>query len=450
MLAPVRFSSAGDLMRRLVLCLILAGCGGGNTERHVIESDSAGVRIVLSTAAAWGDSARWRVSAEPILDIGKVEGASEYLFSDAHSPTRLSDGRIAVGDVGSSELRYYDAKGNFLMRRGRKGQGPGEWHQLYLMRRGGEDSIHVIAPVSQHSVISPAGEYVRRFALDPVPNRPNIWSIGRLSNGTMLAYSLAPAGDRVIVENARGEESTLGRDTTTRPAGFYREQYMHFLYDMEGHLIDSVGLLPGRMAHGSGAQAPFLAGGVYAVRDDTLYFGLGDADEIRVYAFSVDALAAGRPRVVVKPNEAGAPRASMALRRIIRRSLDSTRVVTPEITAAYKENRRAALTRAFRNAPEVNIELTLETTPIPDLIPAQARLLVDGTGHLWAQEYVLPGKGDDPTRWSVYERSGRWLGKLAMPSRFRISEIGPDYVLGIWRDPEDVQHVRMYALDRSP
>jgi hypothetical protein len=33
-----------------------------------------------------------------------------------------------------------------------------------------------------------------------------------------------------------------------------------------------------------------------------------------------------------------------------------------------------------------------------------------------------------------------------MPTGLRVTEIGPDYVLGLWRDADDVEHVRMYEL----
>ena len=43
-------------------------------------TDSAGVRIVESSAPAWSAGAGWRVGAEPILTIGEVSGDLDYLF----------------------------------------------------------------------------------------------------------------------------------------------------------------------------------------------------------------------------------------------------------------------------------------------------------------------------------------------------------------------------------
>jgi hypothetical protein len=37
-----------------------------------------------------------------------------------------------------------------------------------------------------------------------------------------------------------------------------------------------------------------------------------------------------------------------------------------------------------------------------------------------------------------------------MPASFRASSIGPDAVYGVWKDPDDVEHVRVYPLRKSP
>jgi hypothetical protein len=433
------------------LVLLAAGCvAGDTTEGRQIETDSAGVRIITSTAPVWGDSARWKVSEQPEIEIGAVDGAApEYLFSNAHSAMQLSDGRIAVADMGSSEVRYYDAEGRFLRRTGRKGQGPGEWVQLYQMRRGGGDSIQVVSPPNTHSIISPAGEYVRRFSLDPVRDRPNIWALGRLASGPMLAFSLAAAGDRVAVsrETARGEEALLGRDTTTRPDGFYREQYMHFLYTPEGDIIDSIGILPGRQEFRGRGQGALLTRGHYAMRGDSLFFGPGDRPEIRVYAlWRADSTAAAQN--ATRAETSGA-RAGMSLQRIMRRESADSGTITPEIMEAHRARERVVLTRAFRDAPGFSVEGAIAAIRFPDRLPAQARIMVDGTGAIWMQEYVLPGMEDSVTTWTVFDERDRWLGRLRLPARLQVTDIGADYVLGIWRNEEDVQFIRKYRLDRG-
>ena len=48
--------------------------------------------------------------------------------------------------------------------------------------------------------------------------------------------------------------------------------------------------------------------------------------------------------------------------------------------------------------------------------------------------------------WSVFDVEGFFLGRVTMPHEFSPLDIGPDYVLGLWRDEDDVEHVRMYEL----
>jgi hypothetical protein len=66
-------------------------------------------------------------------------------------------------------------------------------------------------------------------------------------------------------------------------------------------------------------------------------------------------------------------------------------------------------------------------------------------------EYVVL---DEPPRWIVFDSDGRWLGAVEVPPNGRVSEIGADYVLGVWRDELDVERVQMFELikpaDRGP
>jgi hypothetical protein len=56
-----------------------------------------------------------------------ADGDPNYQLYNASAATRLADGRIVVLNTGNSSLAAYDARGQFLFRAGRKGQGPGEF-----------------------------------------------------------------------------------------------------------------------------------------------------------------------------------------------------------------------------------------------------------------------------------------------------------------------------------
>jgi hypothetical protein len=62
-------------------------------------------------------------------------------------------------------------------------------------------------------------------------------------------------------------------------------------------------------------------------------------------------------------------------------------------------------------------------------------------------EYRLPG---DPLRWAVFDPEGRFLGHVDTPEADRITHIGADFVLGLWTEEMDVEHVRVYRLEKQP
>ena len=72
--------------------------------------DSAGIRLVENVATAEAAPVL-RLSEQPVVRIGALEGAPEYLLNRVQGATRLSDGTIVVANNGSSELRYYDRSG---------------------------------------------------------------------------------------------------------------------------------------------------------------------------------------------------------------------------------------------------------------------------------------------------------------------------------------------------
>lgn len=58
--------------------------------------------------------------------------------------------------------------------------------------------------------------------------------------------------------------------------------------------------------------------------------------------------------------------------------------------------------------------------------------------HSWEPEPV----------WQVFDREGRWLAAVRTPPRFRIHQVGDDHLLGVWRDEDEVEHIRVYPLVR--
>ena len=85
-----------------------------------------------------------------------------------------------------------------------------------------------------------------------------------------------------------------------------------------------------------------------------------------------------------------------------------------------------------------------DAMPVAPYMPAYATVRADALGNLWVADYD-PLVARAP-RWSVFNAEGVWLGVVTTPEGFRPLDIGSDYVLGLWRDENDVEHVGMYQL----
>ena len=140
--------------------------------------------------------------------------------------------------------------------------------------------------------------------------------------------------------------------------------------------------------------------------------------------------------------------------RVVRRS-GVQRVVTTEHREAIRTRQREWLERAVGNGNPYAIAGTRAALdlPIPDSMPAFGRapslsdwpvILADDGGNTWVLEYYFPSVG--PQRWDVFESQGAFLGTVLFPDRFSPLDIGEDWVLGVWRDEDDVHHVQVYRL----
>lgn len=395
------------------LLLAIAACADGEAGGSgATVRDSAGVEIVESAGAAWKDGSGWTISDIPDLDIGVLEGAPEYQLFRARDARRLSDGRIVVANGGTNELRFYDAEGNYVSSAGREGSGPGEFEQLGWMRAFAGDSLMVYDfSLGRVSVFDGGGTFVRSFKVAPLGEAAFVIAVDVFSDGVVLAKSpLIFAG---------GFEDGLNR----------RDEVFH-THGATGEMIDSLGAFPGPeqfiQTGGSGnrrfialTSLPFGKSPTAAVDDTRFYFGASDTYEIACY------------------EQDG------TLRRLIRRSV-SPRPVTPADLEAYKQQELAGVEdeEARRDAERRYAEM-----PLAETMPAYATFTFDASGNLWVREFTVGEVATWP--WTVFDGQGRMLGSVEMPADFRVTQIGEDFVLGLWRDDVDVEHVRRYRLFRE-
>lgn len=121
-------SRPGSRSASIAACLVGFACRqtGEAPLEPVTIRDGAGVRIVENHVAI-DELPEWRLTAEPRVRIGTLDGAPEYQFSGIAAAARLSDGRLAVLNSGTSEVRMFDPPGRFLLSFGSEGEGPEEF-----------------------------------------------------------------------------------------------------------------------------------------------------------------------------------------------------------------------------------------------------------------------------------------------------------------------------------
>jgi hypothetical protein len=83
---------------------------------------------------------------------------------------------------------------------------------------------------------------------------------------------------------------------------------------------------------------------------------------------------------------------------------------------------------------------------VPDLLPAVRDLWISSDGHIWVSRVPFGRQGR--WIWDVFDSDGIFLGEVTVPNGFIVYEPGPDYLLGISRDGDDVPFVELYSLER--
>lgn len=349
------------------------------------------------------------VDTIPLVDIGDEADGQHAEFSGYLQPALLSDGRIVVANGGSQELRIFDSKGTWLQTVSRPGAGPGEFKSLGWLHVGVGDTLRAYDwSLLRISVFSPEGVYQRGVMLGTDGGGGTLRPEGVLANGAVVA-------------------STQKSVDMRSAAGVRRDTSMLILYDADGRRLDSLGHFPGseawinRTERSVSVQGrPFGKRLIVVARGASIYIGSADAPELTVL----------RPDGTVE--------------RVIRWA-DSARSVTPEIIDAYiaatvapaSEDRRAGLAEMLRDAP------------YPNEMPAYSNILLAPDSSVWVGQYLPRGQGERQS-FGIYDLSGAPVGSVELPPRFTPSQVTSERVIGIWKDEDDVPHVRVHRLVRRP
>ncbi len=405
-------------IRTRCLSLVSVLCCAASPASAQATRDSAGVRIIDNVKPVWVPGHEWRLSEKPTLDIGGGTGADHQLGRIA-GVTRLSDGRVIVADQSALQLKFYDASGRHLTSVGGKGQGPGEFRDFTTITKLAGDSIAVEMP-RMATIFAPSGAFVRNVRFGPFPEGalqiPFVMALGRFDNGTA-----------VVMDYPQGQRGPAG-------ARQWVDSSALFLVDRAGTVIRPLGKAPVVVfVAGPTRPSPIVFGpeAPHAASGRAIYLGFSDQYAIRVYD------------------------SDWKLERIIRRAW-TPRPLTGRDLDAYVDGWMQMWSKKTGAERQAEHKEMREKT-YPEFLPAYSAILATPTGEIWVREpdltgapgcWCLAGLSTVPSKWSVFDAGGRWLGDVAMPPRMIPLEIGADYVLGRSRDADDAPHAVMYRLDK--
>lgn len=395
--------------------LALLGCGesGGGWDGTV--TDSAGVEIVTSTSGLWGPGEAWAVEQD--LLVGTAEGEPEYQFGQIAGIDVGADGRIYVMDQQASEIRVFDADGEFITAMGQRGSGPGELSQAagpVFVTPG--DTVVVPDLMQQRITLytasgEPAGS-------EPLP----------MTGGIATKWMETPSQD--IIQQATVMALPGQEDVDPKNLLIRREP--------TGEVIDTVLEMPIGETVSFAGNTPsitlFEPEPMWTMGPDgRLYTGINAEYSLNVYSTDGELL-----RIVRRPFE----------RRPISDSdqADLRRIIE-------------GLWREQGMQPEA-LQMLSQALQFAEFYPAYANILGGPDHTLWVQAIQTPDEIREAggtfdiqdmgsATWEIFDGDGQLLGTLRMPPRFTPLAFIDGDLYGVLRDDLDVQYVARMVVQRG-
>jgi hypothetical protein len=388
----------------LMFAVALSACGSaGSGERDAFTvRDSAGIQIAESTGPAWRAGEEWRLSDEPVLQVGMVDGPAEYVLGNVAGVLGTADGGVLVADGQAKNLRWYDAAGRHVRTVGREGAGPGEFRHVSRLVPYRADTVVVVDWMNRRiTFLGGDGTVIRDESTR---------TGGETGTDDPIAY--APDGSAIL--RARPARADV-------PRGLARDTFTLRRRSIGSGAYTELGSFPG-------TEAVYMdaGGGGFSV----IARAFGPCACVVPLA---DGFVAGTGEIpeMVRYDAQGHPE-----RRI--RWSGTRRPVTPSDVSAHRARELAsAQDRTW-------MEQLLGEMDYPQEMPVYANVVADAGENLWVRRY--DPEPETAAEWWVFTPEGRLLGTVETPAGLRVREIGADHVLGIWLDDLNVQYVRRYAL----
>lgn len=397
--------------------LALAACGGDAAAGALAtRADSAGIEIVTNAAAAWPAGTGWRISPTPAVQVSaRDDGDRRYDLLRVSGGRVLPGGDILVAVAGHRELRVYGPDGSWRLTIGREGEGPGEMRSAGNLVLAGDTLFLADNQLRRLSAFRLDGAFLTSWPYPAVEGGGQVLPTARLADGRWLATEFA--------------SFTAGQVT----AGISRVPVTWRLVSadlaaVEGEVVQLAGterLISVTSGQGGQVMAmrvmslPLARATAAVGGPDFLLTGDNDRPELRQYT------------------------PGGTLSRIIRWQAASI-----PVDGALLDRMKAAELRRWEGNAEMveQIEAMYGTPPTLGAVPAFAGLHRDAEGAIWVREF--PVLSTDSIRFRVFGADGQQWGPLALGPRHTVLDIGRDFLLTVWQDDDDLEHIRLYRLER--
>ena len=293
----------------------------------------------------------------------------------------------------------FSPTGQLVRTIGREGSGPGEFRypvRIWLSR----DTLLVI-DLDRASYFDTTGLFIRSEpAVAAVPR-------GQFEDGSLLFVVFA-AGEAVF------------------DLGYSRTRQAIVRGSLDRSLADTIAVVSGdevyRLSVSGGGVASYPApighARLVSIHGSSVFTGDGSVFEVRQLDQQGTLL-----RIMRRPGEA-----------------------PPVSRSTVREFEQARLESAQTDRQRQRLNQLFFEWEYPATQPLYDQLFVDHGANVWVRHFAI--MQEEAARWTVFDRSGRWLGELLLPSRLIIKDIGEDYVIGVWEDEMGVESVRIYSITK--
>jgi hypothetical protein len=352
--------------------------------------------LLAPMRAASAQNARWSVDAKPRVAIGANADGGGAEFAFVNGVTRLSDGNYMVSDRNDYSMLIVSPRGEVIKQFGRKGSGPGELRDPFFSWRCGS-----------HVFVSNGNGSISVFALD-----------GAFVRTYRSGTGIAKRGSYRTACNSAGQFVHYGWDDSKdfKAGVSYRSMVPVWVAPGDSSSGRLIVMAKGSERWNHTIRALGRETRI-AVGRERVYVGEADRYEIKV--FSLNGAALAPIHKIVKPN-----------------------AVTKQDIDDDKERLVAMMGPKWKAI----IDKDYESMSIPTELPPYREFMVDSEENLWVRDYARRGAS---VMWTVFSPAGKQLAEVSLPNALEVYEIGRDYVLGRYIDPElEVPEVREYRLVR--